>query len=175
MKVKYLVQLFVILLAVTAACNAADLQPPLADGQVFGLTGRTALMVIRDAANGASGTARLTNGSGYLFAKTIGDGWAFVAVDAEGKRTVSGSIISALRAGGNVVNVRTFSEFANALGEKGWKSIPASALPPAIVTAANQTSSWLMALAKSAMPILIVPSGIFEYNPVLDQYQSVQD
>jgi hypothetical protein len=87
--------------------------------------------------------------------------YSFLLVDKAGEMIKIAEICNA-----NCVKWETAAEFLKWLEVNGWQSVPATMLPPALVSAISQTA-FIASLGTRAMPsLLFLPMTILETKPL---------
>jgi len=140
-----------------------------AEGQVIPLQLRSTLWGMQQAMGEGAGTMLLQKDSLVTFVWSLRGGWAFAVIDTSSETAVYD--FARIAKNGNIVNPKTMSDLTQYLQDNGWKTIPASALPPSVVSALSGGASWLTFLATSMTTFLVVPADLLTSPDILREYE----
>lgn len=143
-------------------------QPVPPDGVVYGMQlGSTAYGITRALSDKPDTFIMIKEGTrNVLFGWQIENAAAFTCMGAGGANCAK-DMYEMIKSGGNVVNFRDMLALRQFLAENGWKVIPAAELPIEI-RAMLTGATVLVNLARSMPTILILPVGVFDYQPYVN-------
>lgn len=152
---KLLEHLFAVLLTFSLV-GCAGAAPP--DGVLYALQPGSTMHGIRSVLQAAPSTQILAKDGLYMFAWPLDNGWAFATV---GKNVTPEQFLAMAGGKGQLASNKTVSELAKFLADKGWKSIPVSAVPVALREAFGVTvaeaSSVLAQTGTTLVSFLVMP------------------
>lgn len=135
-----------------AGCGAVAWPMPISD----------TLQGMRRAASGGPGTFAYMRESRVVLGWAAGqDKVAVILLDSTGKLLKIGELSNT-----KLLSLKSAAEFAQWAAGNGWKAVPASGLPVALVGAINQ-AGYLVALGSAGLPsVLLIPAAILEQKPL---------
>jgi hypothetical protein len=136
----------------------ACMPAPLGDGMIELTQAGTVLWTVQRNIGMHSGTIRMAKDSFVLVAAWMetAQAWSYVFLDVSQKAPLDYWAVSC--GSGNCANPRTMSELVTSLLNNGWQII--DVLPPCIVAAFKDASSWLRAMP--SVPVMIIPGAMFD-------------
>lgn len=168
-----LMSLFLGSCASLPATSPYAIPPVPADGMVHAMNMGNVIWGMKAAIAEKPGTLIMMKDSQVLLMWSLKNrGWAFVAIDASNKLTLS-NFVNVIGGRGNLINGKETQALIDVLKNNGWKAVSASQVPEVIKIALATSSSWLTTMASNMTTFLfvVVPVNSNYWFEIQREYQ----